>query len=258
MKTKDNHIAKIASIEGLVQGVGFRPFIYKLALNYDINGYVLNRNDGVEVHAEGQKSSVEQFIQAIRIKKPLAAEIRNIWSKEVPIHGYEGFSIRKSLDLNNEITEVSPDIAVCPDCLADMKQQPHRTGYPLINCTHCGPRFSIITDLPYDRMHTSMNPFILCDKCLSEYEDIADRRFHAQPVACNSCGPVYDFNTGNATLSGIEDILITLADWIITGKIVAIKGTGGFHLMCNALDEKAVSNLRLRKKRQKTLCRDVS
>ena len=164
--------------------------------------------------------------------------------------GLNGFLILASQDLTDETSEISPDIAVCPECLADMKTQTHRIDYPFINCTNCGPRFTIIRDFPYDRLNTTMASFIMCQECRTEYEDILNRRFHAQPVACNHCGPVYTLHTGNRIVGDLTEILVTVSSLVESGGIIAVKGTGGFHLMCDALNEEAVDRLRKSKKRE--------
>jgi hydrogenase maturation protein HypF len=158
----------------------------------------------------------------------------------------QSFEIRKSRETSLGITEISPDIAVCEDCLRDMKTQAHRIAYPLINCTHCGPRFSIIKDLPYDRPKTTMAPFEMCKVCKAEYENILDRRFHAQPVACNHCGPVYRIaETGKPPRNiNISELLMEVKSLIAGGEIIALKGTGGYHLICDAMNENAVNQLR--------------
>lgn len=237
-------------IEGLVQGVGFRPFVYRLAKTFNISGYVRNLSDGVEVHAEGEKSSIDKFIDNIRNNAPEASEIEEILLKETTPELYEAFSISESLDNPGVITGISPDIAVCKDCLEDMRSQYRRINYPLINCTNCGPRFSIIKDLPYDRSRTTMQPFEMCGDCRAEYDNILDRRFHAQPVACNVCGPKYEMLAGKTIIHDLNEILDTIANHLENGKIIAIKGTGGYHLMCNALDEVAVKRLRQSKRRE--------
>src|SRR3972149_3513666 len=178
----------LINIKGLVQGIGFRPFINRLAINHEITGWVINTTEQVTVRAEGDKKNLKEFIKNIRSKAPIAADIDSIEVIEKETENFKIFSIKKSRDITDEITEISPDIAVCEDCLHDLKTQKHRLNYPLINCTNCGPRFTIIKDLPYDRDKTTMNHFEMCDLCRSEYENIKDRRFHAQPVACKNCG----------------------------------------------------------------------
>lgn len=244
-------IAYRIEIKGLVQGVGFRPFIYRLATRHAIRGHVENNNKGVLVRAEGDKKALHFFIRDIRKDAPEASQILFINIKKELVKGFPDFSIGASHSFSNEITEVSPDIAVCDDCLKDMKTQPHRLDYSFINCTHCGPRFSIIKSLPYDRNKTTMAPFKMCEECRSEYTDVSDRRFHAQPVACNHCGPAYSLHLPNGgVLEKFPDILNRIAGLLDSGNIIALKGMGGYHLACNALDENAVRLLRIRKNRE--------
>ena len=238
-------------IDGLVQGVGFRPFVYKLALRHAIRGHVENNNKGVLVWAEGDEKAIRQFIHEIKHAAPAAAHVASLHVEWDEVRGMAGFQIVPSNSYSEEVTEVSPDIAVCEDCLRDMKKQPHRLGYPFINCTHCGPRFSIIKALPYDRHQTTMQPFLMCEKCRSEYNDIMDRRFHAQPVACNDCGPVYTLVLpGKNTITAFGEILERTVEMLDAGRIIAMKGLGGFHLACNALDAASVRLLRQRKNRE--------
>jgi hydrogenase maturation protein HypF len=237
-------------IEGLVQGVGFRPYIYRLAQRMGIAGWVENRNDGVRVHAEGPETKVQDFVKAIPLEAPSASTIRRIDTTVSEIADHESFFIKKSKDASEEITDISPDIAVCAACLEDMKTQAHRMGYPFINCTNCGPRFTIISDLPYDRDKTTMKVFPMCEICRSEYINILDRRFHAQPVACNDCGPKYTMATGNRVYEDIHKILQVVNREVIDGNVIAIKGLGGFHLACDAFNEGAVRTLRSRKSRE--------
>jgi len=243
-------IALKIKIEGLVQGVGFRPFVYRLAKKYQINGTVQNLSDGVEILAEGGKKSLKRFLDEIKKDAPVASELEKIIVDEANPEYLNDFTISESSDISGAITEISPDISVCSDCLKDMTSQTHRINYPLINCTNCGPRFTIIKDLPYDRDKTTMQPFEMCESCRAEYESISDRRFHAQPVACNVCGPKYKMTYRESVIVELTKILDTLSDCIIKGRIIAFKGTGGYHLMCNALDEHAVTRLRKSKKRE--------
>ena len=236
-------------IKGLVQGVGFRPFIYRHAKRFDLKGSVENRNDGVVIFVEGLKNNVYDFLNSIRNEAPPASNINSISSESFSVKNFNDFRIIKSTNKSEEITEISPDIAVCDDCLKDMETQSHRIDYPFINCTNCGPRFTIIQDLPYDREKSTMKVFPMCEKCRTEYEDVLDRRFHAQPVACNDCGPVYTLNFQNKRFTDLNDILSISAKLIENGKIIAIKGLGGFHLACDAQNEEAVSRLRKAKNR---------
>ena len=237
-------------ITGLVQGVGFRPFIFRLANSLGILGWVENGNDGVRIHAQGKTTDLELFTNEIRIQAPAASRIQDIFIHEVDFQDLSHFIIRKSEDYSDEVTEVSPDIAVCEDCLSDLKSQVHRIDYPLINCTNCGPRFSIIKALPYDRPFTTMASFHMCPVCDKEYHDPRDRRFHAQPVACNNCGPVYELIIGGKHYTGIHNIINLTCRLLKEGKLIAMKGTGGFHLACDATREEAVSRLRQKKYRE--------
>jgi len=242
--------AKSVHISGLVQGVGFRPFVYRLAIQNNICGWVENGNDGVRIHAEGLVEDIKQFLAALREEAPEASQILDIIVIEKEPLESKTFEIKKSRDYSDEVTEISPDIGLCDKCLAEMKSQPHRLDYPFINCTNCGPRFSIIQGLPYDRAKTTMAPFEMCTVCRKEYTDVMDRRFHAQPVACNNCGPNYELISDRITYTGIDNILTEATRLIMSGKILAIKGMGGFHLACDATDEAAVSLLRQRKNRE--------
>ena len=256
MKNKDTIILNIPDapyvsihITGLVQGVGFRPFVYRMAMKHGVKGSVDNRTDGVFILVENFRG-ISDFIRDIQINAPQASEIHAISVEGVFTHQqYHDFSIIKSTDASDAITEVSPDIAVCDDCLQDMKQQKHRIAYPFINCTNCGPRFTIIKALPYDREQTTMNEFRMCDTCRSEYADVADRRFHAQPVACNNCGPKYAMHHDGNIIHNHAEILKRATDVLLDGKILAIKGMGGYFIACNALDEEAVNRLRKKKNR---------
>ena len=236
-------------MKGLVQGVGFRPFILRLARSFGLCGYVDNRINGVCIRAEGPEEIIMHFRDEILRQAPQASIIKDIIIKEIPVKGYREFEIAPSNPEGNLITEISPDIAVCSECLADMESDPARIDYPLVNCTNCGPRFTIIENLPYDRASTSMKVFGMCSKCSMEYNDVTDRRFHAQPVACNNCGPLYTLESGGKTITGIVDILRSLCSIIDNGGSVALKGQGGYHLLCDALNPDAVRQLRERKHR---------
>lgn len=242
--------AKSIHITGLVQGVGFRPFVYRLATRNHITGWVENGNDGVRIHAEGLDEDLRKFLSGLSEEAPASSQIIKIEVYPDRLLHNVDFQINKSSDHSEAVTQISPDIAICNDCLADMKTQAHRIEYPFINCTNCGPRFSIIQGLPYDRVNTTMNPFVMCPVCKKEYEDVMDRRFHAQPVACNQCGPHYKLIHGQDIISGTGNITDQAASLIMSGKIVAIKGIGGFHLACDATSESTVSLLRQRKFRE--------
>ncbi|MCB0823794.1 MAG: carbamoyltransferase HypF [Bacteroidales bacterium] len=250
MKKKELVLAKRIHIKGLVQGVGFRPFIYRLANEHNLTGWVENRNDGVIILVEGEAEQISNFIDNIRPKSPPASNIQHIQVSDEEANGFSDFVIVKSENKSEQITDVSPDIAVCDDCLNDYKTQAHRIDYPFINCTNCGPRFSIIKDLPYDREKTTMEPFVMCDTCREEYENVLDRRFHAQPVACATCGPQYELVIENERFKDFDHIIDKVTELIKEGQIVAIKGIGGFQLACDAQNEEAVNLLRQRKFRE--------
>lgn len=237
-------------VKGLVQGVGFRPFVYRTARQYHLSGWVVNRTDGVTIRVEGNASQMAGFIEDLRNKAPVVAQVDEmVIDQELP-EGLTGFSILASQDLGDETSEICPDIAVCPDCLSDIRSQPHRLQYPFVNCTNCGPRFSIIRSFPYDRANTAMSAFTMCEQCSTEYHDINDRRFHAQPVACNSCGPVYTLHSGQRCTNNFQQVIEQSATIINHGGLLAIKGIGGFHLMCDATSEMAVNSMRKLKQRE--------
>lgn len=229
--------------------MGFRPFICRLAAKHNLFGEVDNRTDGVSVIIQGDLRSADHFSNDILQNAPPASQIKSIEIIPTEITNYDRFMIAKSKDHYGHITEVSPDIAVCDECLHDMANDPERIDYPFVNCTNCGPRFSIIEELPYDRPKTTMRSFTMCRHCRVEYNNILDRRFHAQPVACNNCGPVYTYKDDSESFSDIRNILGEIVIQINGGKIIAIKGLGGYHLMCDALNNKVVSELRERKQR---------
>lgn len=240
----------LIEVKGLIQGVGFRPFIYRLAREHGLNGWIKNTNQNVLICVNADEIALADFIEDIRLKLPPASEITSIDHKIVESEVFTDFRIIESSNISDEITEISPDIAVCHQCLEDMKLQEYRIEYSFLNCTNCGPRFTIIRDLPYDRANTTMAEFTMCETCRSEYEDAGDRRFHAQPVACNHCGPEYELIVQGNYISGFRNILKKTAEDIDKGKIVAIKGQGGFHLACDAICEGAVGRLRRSKIRE--------
>lgn len=246
MKIRENII-----IKGIVQGVGFRPFIHKLVQNYNLSGWVLNSNQGVEIDVEGKTKELNSFISDIKDKLPPLARIEKIEVNQLPLIGYKGFSIKQSITKEeNSFVLVSPDISICEDCLQELFN-PHnrRFHYPFINCTNCGPRFTIIKDIPYDRGKTTMRVFEMCPQCQSEYENIEDRRYHAQPNACAECGPqvfLYQNKRKLENSDPIKEAIKLLKD----GKIGAIKGLGGFHLACDATNNEVVTKLRRLKNRE--------
>ena len=241
----------ILTIRGLVQGVGFRPFIYRIANEMGIKGEVDNRNNGVCIRAVLTSEQCDRFISRIKKEHPVVAAIHSIRVTETEVEtvGYTGFSITPSHSESDEVTQVAPDIAVCPECLSDRETQPHRLQYPFINCTHCGPRFSIIRDLPYDRKQTTMSAFAMCPDCREEYTTVNDRRFHAQPVACNHCGPFYYTIYNNVKITDYGELFHLSCRLLREGEVIAAKGIGGYHLICDAANEQAVARLREIKQR---------
>ena len=242
--------------------MGFRPFICRLAAKHGLYGEVDNRTNGVSVIVQGDLKTIDRFSNDILENAPPASQIKSIEVNPKPVDGYDNFSIVGSKIIDNQITEISPDIAVCPDCLNDLSSDHRRIDYPFINCTNCGPRFTIIEGLPYDRTKTTMKDFKMCDRCDSEYNNILDRRFHAQPIACNSCGPEYHYKDSKKTVTGIEHILQEISSKVDSGHTVAFKGLGGYHLMCDALNNDAVTELRMKKQRDAkpfaVMFRDIS
>ena len=296
-------------VKGIVQGVGFRPFVYRMAKKYLINGWVLNATDGVFIHAEGEAKLLDEFVIELSENPPAASRVEEVTLKEVPLEGFDSFEIRFSdAGAVEKTTLVSPDLATCDDCVRELlNPNDRRYRYPFINCTSCGPRFTIIEKLPYDRKSTSMKDFPMCERCAREYGDPLDRRFHAQPDACFECGPHLSwreheglpgapgspgtFGTFRASeMPGVSEttctpktqtsvsretlrgsdaigaplgsvmwgatreesdaILARAVDMLAAGKILAVKGLGGFHLVCDANNADAVALLRARKRRE--------
>ena len=233
---------------GIVQGVGFRPTVYRLAVEHGVRGFVRNDSGGVTIRAEGD--GVAAFISALADGAPRASTIETMEVEDVEPEGFADFRIVESERLEGEVTSISPDLATCPDCLRELfDPDDRRFGYPFINCTHCGPRYSIIRELPYDRRFTSMSEFPMCADCRAEYEDVSDRRFHAQPNACELCGPRYELLDRDGEPIICDDPIGRVGDLLGAGKIVAVKGIGGFHLMADAQNETAIDELRRRKTR---------
>ncbi|MCL4538676.1 MAG: carbamoyltransferase HypF [Bacteroidetes bacterium] len=260
-------------VKGIVQGVGFRPFIYQLAHKNNINGWVLNSSEGVIIEAEGSAEAVGAFVDGIKREAPPRSVIESIETEDIKPQDFKDFTIKKSVEKPDEFQLVSPDIAVCDECLEEMfDPTDRRFRYPFINCTNCGPRFTIIKDIPYDRPKTTMYKFTMCPDCQAEYDDPTNRRFHAQPNACPVCGPEVEYHiaqknrSAEAQKSGggkeqknggisvqktatkADAVKATVRD-LKDGKVVAIKGLGGFHLACDAANADAVHTLRVRKRR---------
>jgi hydrogenase maturation protein HypF len=245
-------VAKQLEISGVVQGVGFRPFLFVLASKHNLKGEVSNTPGGVLAEVEGTSDNIEKFCADIVEKKPLLASVTNIESQDIALTGFNFFKIVKSKFARGRTTLISPDVSICADCLEEMNNKDDRRfSYPFINCTNCGPRYTIIEGIPYDRPKTSMKHFLMCPECQREYDDPMNRRFHAQPNACPGCGPHVFFTDakGNRLDSDPDDAVMLASRYLKQGKIVAIKGIGGFHLACDASNNEAVKNLRRRKKR---------
>lgn len=244
-------VGKRIFVKGIVQGVGFRPFIYKTALDHHLTGWVRNTSGGVEIEVNGLTQELDLFTQAVISKPPLQAKIDEITTSDCPPNGYSSFVILSSQIDETEFMPVSPDLSVCPDCLKELFDSKNRRyRYPFINCTNCGPRFSIVRDIPYDRKRTTMSAFPMCPDCAREYEDPLDRRFHAQPTACPICGPHLSLIVNGKCIGEKKNALQITRQLLRDGKIVAIKGLGGYHLACDAFNQQAVETLRNRKLRR--------
>ena len=246
-------------IQGIVQGVGFRPFVYTQAHRWALAGFVLNDSSGVIVEVEGEAEALDAFQQALREETPPLARVEKLTIEQIAPRGESTFSIASSSASSEHHALISPDTAICDDCLRELFNPTNRRyAYPFINCTNCGPRFTIIQDMPYDRARTTMRGFSLCSACQEEYENPLDRRFHAQPDACAACGPqaqIALWQKGESPFAssdqsaGVTDPLSQAARALAEGAILAVKGLGGYHLACNALDRSAVQRLRQRKQR---------
>jgi len=238
-------------ITGIVQGVGFRPFVYNLATRLKLNGWVRNTSAGVDIEVDGEQDVLDAFLKALRDESPPLSRIDELTASFRPANGFNSFDIVHSESIPSAFQPISPDVAICNDCLREMfDPNDRRYRYPFINCTNCGPRFTIIKDIPYDRPKTTMARFTLCPDCEKEYKDPTDRRFHAQPVACPVCGPKVWLEIQNAeNRIQNEDAIVETRRLLVDGKIVAVKGLGGFHLACDATNTKSVIELRNRKLR---------
>jgi hydrogenase maturation protein HypF len=266
----NNLIAKRIHITGIVQGVGFRPFVYNLATRLGLTGWVRNTSGGVDIQIEGNRLDLNTFITSLHDEKPPLASIDEIEIDQLLPNGHTSFEILHSETITDAFQPISPDVCICPDCLEELFTiKDRRCRYPFINCTNCGPRFTIIEDIPYDRPKTTMAGFKMCPECEAEYSDPSNRRFHAQPVACPVCGPRVwlEYNSGldnqqqasaehdqypvvqTSDLVSDDDAIIETQRLLGQGKIVVIKGLGGFHLACDATNKEAVSELRRRKLR---------
>ncbi|MGC8668837.1 MAG: carbamoyltransferase HypF [Chthonomonadales bacterium] len=240
------------TIHGAVQGVGFRPFVYRLATELGLDGWVLNSDEGVVIEVEGDPASLHRFLLRVEPEKPAQASIYSIEATYLDAEGYCGFQIRASEETGRKTALILPDLAVCPDCAREvLDSKDRRFLYPFTNCTNCGPRFTIIEALPYDRSNTSMKRFVMCDACRAEYENPRDRRFHAQPNACPACGPHLElWDRDGRLLASHHSAVLEAAAAIRNGLVVAVKGLGGFHLVTDARNDAAVHTLRERKRRE--------
>jgi hydrogenase maturation protein HypF len=246
------HGAKL-HITGIVQGVGFRPYVYGLAARFALPGWIRNTTAGVDIEVDGTRETLDAFIQAIKTELPPLARVDSFDYSFGNSGGYTAFKIISSETVEGAFQPISPDVSICPNCLRELfNPADRRYHYPFINCTNCGPRFTIITDIPYDRRNTTMALFPMCADCSAEYNNPLDRRFHAQPVACAVCGPKIwlegKFNGGLETAEG-DQTIHAARTLLVDGIILAVKGLGGFHLACDATNAKSVAELRLRKLR---------
>jgi hydrogenase maturation protein HypF len=237
-------------IQGIVQGVGFRPHVYRLAQQWGLRGTVGNDARGVVIVAEGDDKSIQSFMDSILAEAPPLAAIDSVDATTIPLRKFADFTIAPSNGSADPFTLISPDVTICGDCLDELFDPgDRRYRYPFINCTNCGPRFTIITDIPYDRPNTTMSSFTMCDDCAGEYNDPANRRFHAQPNACPSCGPGVSLRGKDLQPIAADDAIARTGEILKEGGIVAVKGLGGYHLACDATDDNAVKRLRERKRR---------
>ncbi|MDF1578415.1 MAG: carbamoyltransferase HypF [Desulfobulbales bacterium] len=246
----DNLQRRRIVVNGIVQGVGFRPFVYNLARRYGLVGTVSNTSAGVEIEIEG--IDLDRFENSLKNDLPPQAVLSSFATEVIPLRNYTEFSIGLSRGVGRVSTQIAPDLAVCPDCLRELfDPDDRRYLYPFINCTNCGPRYSIVTGIPYDREKTAMRRFEMCDDCRAEYEDPADRRFHAQPNGCPECGPRISLcGSDGREIAGAEQVVARAAGLLRDGGILAVKGLGGFHLACDARNEETVRLLRHRKNRE--------
>ena len=243
--------AQFLRARGVVQGVGFRPFVFRLARKLGLKGWVLNAEEGVQIHIEGPEEALRTFVPELTNCLPPAASIADLVVLSAAVQGYDSFEIRNSERRDRPTVRVSPDLPVCASCLEELfAPNGRRFSYPYINCTDCGPRYSIILGLPYDRPSTTMKDWVMCADCAREYHDPSDRRFHAQPVACPRCGPHFVLKAGDVALCRNDEAIRQAALLLGAGKILAIKGLGGYHLACDARNSAAVQALRDRKYRK--------
>src|ERR1700690_3866656 len=238
-------------VRGVVQGVGFRPFVYRLACTYNLNGWVLNAQQGVEIHLEGSEEAFQWFLDEMKSHPPQAAQISAVRVESAEPVGFTEFTIRESAGERQPTARISPDLPMCEQCLQELfDPNDRRRHYPYINCTNCGPRYSVIRSLPYDRPNTTMAVWNLDAHCAADYVNPADRRFHAQPVACPACGPHYFYQAGDQIERGDKAAIRKAVQDLHSAKTIAVKGLGGYHLACDARNTQAVSAMRARKFRK--------
>jgi len=243
--------ACLIKVRGVVQGVGFRPFVYRLATELEAAGWVLNGEEGVAIHLEGDSTILEEFLRRLKTEAPPASRIVSMEVEETAPAGFEKFFIKESQRNRRPTVRISPDLPVCNDCVRELADPTNRRfRYPYINCTNCGPRYTVILSLPYDRPNTTMKDWPFDEYCDREYHDPANRRFHAQPVACPECGPHYYLRLDDEEFRGDDIVIGKTVDLLKEGKIVAIKGLGGYHLACDAKNAGAVEAMRARKFRK--------
>ncbi len=243
--------ACLIKVRGVVQGVGFRPFVYRIASELHLCGWVLNGEDGVSIHLEGDDPILQEFLRRLKAEAPPASRIVAIDVAPVPAVGFHNFVIKQSERTSRPTVRISPDLPVCDQCVLELEDpKDRRHHYPYINCTNCGPRYTVILALPYDRPNTTMKAWPFDDYCDREYHDPANRRFHAQPVACPECGPHYYLQIGGEILRGDDRAIREAVALLSAGKVVAVKGLGGYHLACDATNSNAVAAMRERKFRK--------
>lgn len=247
----DKKIAYLVKIYGIVQGIGYRPYIYKKAKKLNIKGWVNNLDSSVIIKAESYRENITKFLVEVIKKPPKLAEIQKVEVKRNEIEDFDEFIIKRSKKSNTKLKFILPDIATCDKCAQDIfNKDSKRYRYAFTNCSLCGPRYSIIKSLPYDRCNTTMNEFKMCSKCEKEYKNPATRRFHAEPTCCKDCGPKLNLTDNKGNKISSLDQIKKCAELLKKGYILGIKGIGGFHIVCNAIDEKAVLKIRQKKKRR--------
>lgn len=249
----DDREGRIVRVTGVVQGVGFRPFVHRLALRHQLDGWVLNTAGEVQIEVEGAREALEDFVAALELETPPLAQIERVMIEPRAVTGLRGFAIAASQDQPDRRQPVSPDVAVCAECEAELRDPADRRyGYPFITCTDCGPRFTVITSMPYDRARTSMAAFTQCAACRREYDSPGDRRHHSETNSCPACGPSlwYSSPDGESQTTGADEALSAAALTLLKGGIVALRGVGGFQLATDATNATAVAQLRLRKQRE--------